>query len=144
MTGPITFGELEVGVVSTMEESRSEPESETPFRILVMGDFSGRCNRGIVEPAGAMSTRRPLLVDRDNFEAVLAKLGVEIHLPLGSGAQNSIGISIEGAVPSVSGGVGRIDRDPIREKSSEEDRCRQKGCRHALETAERGYVGNSR
>ena len=78
--------------MSTLEESRSVPEPETPFRILIMGDFSGRCNRGVFESAGAMLSRCPLLVDRDNFDAVLAKLGVEIHLPLGSDAGPTVTI----------------------------------------------------
>jgi type VI secretion system protein ImpC len=86
MPKPITFGKLEVGVVSTMEETQAVPEPETPFRILIMGDFSGRANRGLCQPGAAMASRRPVLVDRDNFDAVLAKLGVEVHLPLGGGA----------------------------------------------------------
>ena len=59
MTEPITFGKLEVDVVSTMEESRSVPEPETPFRVLFMGDFSGRANRGIFEPVAAMAEPTP-------------------------------------------------------------------------------------
>jgi type VI secretion system protein ImpC len=77
---PISFGKLEVNVVSTMEENRAVPEPETPFRIAILGDFSGWANRAILD--SALAGRRPLLVDRDNFEAVLAKLGVEIKLPL--------------------------------------------------------------
>ena len=73
MPGPITFGKLEVDVVSTMEERRAMPEPETPFRILIMGDFSGRSNRSIIESGSALASRRPILVDRDNFDAVLAK-----------------------------------------------------------------------
>src|SRR5216684_93828 len=55
------------------------PDEDTPFRILVMGDFSGRASRGIRE-GSRLGLRRPLLVDRDNVEAILAKLAVEIWL----------------------------------------------------------------
>jgi diguanylate cyclase (GGDEF)-like protein len=43
-----------------------------PFRILVMGDFSGRASRGIL----TKGPRRPIHIDRDNFEAVLDALQV--------------------------------------------------------------------
>lgn len=52
------------------------PDSDTPFRILLMGDFSGRASRGICDPS--LKGRRPILVDRDNFEQVMEKLRVEL------------------------------------------------------------------
>lgn len=80
MPKPITFGKIDVNVVSTMEETHGVPEPETPFRIGILGDFSGRSNRGIIDPA--LATRRTLMVDRDNLDEVLAKLKVEIKLPI--------------------------------------------------------------
>ncbi|MBM4330020.1 MAG: hypothetical protein FJ117_02150 [Deltaproteobacteria bacterium] len=71
-------------IVDSMEETSGRPAPETPFRILIMGDFSGRANRGLA--SGAARVRNPVLVDRDNFDEVLAKLGVEIHLPMGKKA----------------------------------------------------------
>ena len=68
-------------MVSDMEETRVAPEPEIPFRILFLGDFSGRANRGIFEP-GTVADRSPQLVDRDNLDEVLARLGIEIHLPI--------------------------------------------------------------
>ena len=47
---------------------RQEPE--VPFRILVAGNFSG----------GASRIRKPVLIDRDSFEEVLALYGPEIRL----------------------------------------------------------------
>ena len=82
MPKPISFGKIEVNVVSTMEETHGVPEPETPFRIAILGDFSGRASRGLSEPGSALAGRRLLPVDRDNFDEVLAKLGVEIHLPI--------------------------------------------------------------
>jgi type VI secretion system protein ImpC len=48
------------------------PEPETPFRILLLGDFSGRASAAD-KPAIRW---KPVLIDRDNFEEVLARLGV--------------------------------------------------------------------
>lgn len=57
-------------------------DDETPFRLLVLADFSGRSSRGLVEP---ISGRRPINVDVDNLDALPAKLGTTIHIPLGVG-----------------------------------------------------------
>jgi len=43
---------------------------DTPFRILVVGDFSG----------GGGKLRKPLEIDRDNFDDVLARLTPELRL----------------------------------------------------------------
>ena len=51
-------------------------DSDTPFRILLMGDFSGRASRGLADPE--LKGRRPILVDRDNFDQVMARLEVEM------------------------------------------------------------------
>jgi type VI secretion system protein ImpC len=80
MMKPISFGRLDFKIVASMEESRGVPKPETPFRIVILGDFSGRADRAILD--SALAERRPLLVDRDNINEVLAKLGAEIKLPL--------------------------------------------------------------
>ena len=80
MSKPISFEKVEVNIVSTMEKTHGSPEPETPFRIAVFGDFSGRTNQGIIDPA--LDHRRPLLVDRDNLDEILAKLKVKIKLPI--------------------------------------------------------------
>ena len=53
-----------------------EPQSDTAFRILVLGDFSGRANRA--EPPPDRLT--PHLIDRDNFDDVLARIRPALHL----------------------------------------------------------------
>lgn len=80
MSKPISFEKVEVNIVSTMEKTHGVPEPETPFRIAILGDFSGRTNQGIIDPA--LDNRRPLLVDRDNLDEILAKLKVKINLPI--------------------------------------------------------------
>jgi type VI secretion system ImpB/VipA family protein len=68
------------------------PESvppEPPFRIVVMGDFSGRAR-----PAGQppLSQRKALRVDRDNLEEVLARLAPAVQAPLGPDPQQHVAI----------------------------------------------------
>ena len=47
-------------------------DSDTPFRIAVLGDFTGRASRGVCDPT--LNGRRFIAVDRDNFDAVLERL----------------------------------------------------------------------
>ena len=61
-----------MNLVSAMEETRVVPEPETPFRILILGDFSGRANREFFE-SGRLADRRLLSVDRDNLDEVMAR-----------------------------------------------------------------------
>src|SRR5687767_2243484 len=44
---------------------------DTPFRIALLGDFSGRANHGIVERGRALASRGPIRIDRDNLDDVL-------------------------------------------------------------------------
>jgi len=57
-----------------------EVDSDTPFRILVLGDFSGRANRGLTT---GLAGQRPVLVDLDNFEEVMAGMQTSLRLPGG-------------------------------------------------------------
>lgn len=67
------FGEINFDIRGGGRSS----ESSAAFRILMMGNFSGRAPAGRAK----LSDRRPLLVDRDNFDDVMAKMGVELALP---------------------------------------------------------------
>jgi type VI secretion system protein ImpC len=83
MVRPFDFGE--VNLTAGGDESPATPESETPFCVALLGDFSGRRSRGVCEP-GSIASRRQALIDRDNFDEVLAKFSPEIHLQLGGAA----------------------------------------------------------
>ena len=87
MTEPISFGDLDFKIVASMDETRGAPEAETPFRICIVGDFSGRENRGKMDPVSAIKQQRLIQVDRDNMEDVMKRLGVEINLSL-AGKEN--------------------------------------------------------
>ena len=52
------------------------------FRILVMGDFSGRANKQLMETGDAVSGRKVHTIDADSFDRVVAKLKPEIQLPV--------------------------------------------------------------
>jgi type VI secretion system protein ImpC len=80
MARPSSFAsvEIETGERSQRAESR-EPDS--PFHIAVLGDFSGRENRGVLD--AKLQGRKAVLIDRDNFEDVIGRFAPELHLPLG-------------------------------------------------------------
>src|SRR5690349_22193272 len=83
MARPSSFAqvEIETGTRSALIE---RPEEDAPFHIAILGDFSGRENRGLVD--ARLQGRRPALIDRDNFDDVLAEIAPELHLPLGGPA----------------------------------------------------------
>lgn len=54
-------------------EELLRPEPDSPFHILIAGDFSG----------GAGRKRAPVMIDRDNFDDVLARIAPELRLPIG-------------------------------------------------------------
>jgi type VI secretion system protein ImpC len=79
MPKPFDFGG--VNLTAGEDSSGAHPSEETPFCIAILGDFSGRANRGISD-AKTIGKRRAWLVDRDNFDEVLARSGAEIQLPM--------------------------------------------------------------
>ena len=84
MSKPLSFGKVDVAIQATMESLRGEIESDTPFRIALLGDFSNRANRGLFRPSAELTRIRPVLVDRDNFDEVMAEFGVEANIVLDS------------------------------------------------------------
>ena len=73
-----------VDVVLTTGEPRplGRPDPDIPFRMLIMGDFSGRENRHHRAEHRAPPNRRPIRVDRDNIRELLGALSVAIECPL--------------------------------------------------------------
>ncbi len=86
-TRPTLFGQIQMGVSDAPQPARAE--RGTPFRMLILGDFSGRGSRD-VDPDAARLAASPIAIDRDEFDAVFAKLGVEIALPLGDGWREAV------------------------------------------------------
>ncbi|MGH7040603.1 MAG: type VI secretion system contractile sheath small subunit, partial [Acetobacteraceae bacterium] len=52
------------------------------FRLAVLGDFSGRANAGTLETGAALAGRKPIKVDVDNLDDVLARMKLTLALPL--------------------------------------------------------------
>jgi type VI secretion system protein ImpC len=72
---------LDVNAGSPAEQPEPLPVEaapDDPFRILILGDFSGRQGRP------ALGSRRPQRIDRDNFDGVLGSMQVQADLRLGS------------------------------------------------------------
>lgn len=62
------------------------------FRIAVLGDFSGRANRGVLETGTELAQRKPIELDTDNIDAVIHSLGAVLQLPVG---YDGAGIALE-------------------------------------------------
>jgi type VI secretion system protein ImpC len=67
------------------------PDEDSPMRILVMGDLSGRGNRGVADAADL--AKRPVVsVDIDNFDKVLSRFAPSLDLPAGNAAGSPMSI----------------------------------------------------
>ncbi len=64
------------GSIGTTPKARAPGQT---FRLAVMGDFSGRANAGTLEP---LAKRKPIKVDVDNLDDVLARMKLELTLIL--------------------------------------------------------------
>jgi len=78
-----SFGEIHLDVTAGREKVQATPGSEPPFRIAILGDFSGRENRRLIEIGEVLANRRATLIDRDNFDSVFTKLSPRLDLLMG-------------------------------------------------------------
>jgi len=72
------FGEINLDVSVGREPRRNLPQDETPFRIALIGDFSGR---SLSDRGTNLGDLQPIAVDRDNFDEVLARIRPKVGLP---------------------------------------------------------------
>src|SRR4051812_6395513 len=82
MAKPPSRGTIEFNPVSG-DERRALPDERAPFRLLLLGDFSGRESRGVCEPLSPLASRRILRADRDSFDEAPGKLGTILDVPVG-------------------------------------------------------------
>lgn len=82
---PFNFGEIKIAVDG--DASQARPLPETPFRVLLLGNFSGSGNKN------PLPSRKPVQVDRDNFDKVLAAFHPELQLRLGDEEQLTVQFS---------------------------------------------------
>src|SRR5262245_51968438 len=80
MPDRFSFGPIELSASPGRQPSASppRPEPDTPFRILVLGNFSGRSARSA---GGQRKTFKPVAIDLDNQDQALARLDVRLELP---------------------------------------------------------------
>ena len=90
MTKSFSFGNVNVALTAGAGGNTGPPASSDPFHVVVLGDFSGRANRGISEGGVGLASRKAHEIDRDNFDDVLAKLGVELRLPAGQSGELTV------------------------------------------------------
>jgi len=74
------------GTIQSTGEPIESPRPDSPFRIAVLADFSGRRNRGLTDSSEQIAARRQLRVSRDTLDEAMAKLGVELVIPVGDDA----------------------------------------------------------
>lgn len=75
--------DVDVRLGSGTQPSPEPLDPDTPFRLLVLGDFGGT-------GAGALATRKPHAVDRDVLEEEFSRLQVAMDVPLGKGRSAKI------------------------------------------------------
>ena len=75
-------GNIQFDLSFRKEGGGREPTPDDPFCLIILADFSGRANRGVCETGAALAARKPILVDVDNFEEVMGRLGVALELPV--------------------------------------------------------------
>ena len=61
---------------------RAAAATGTKFRLALLGDFSGRANAGSLDIGAALAARKPIRVDVDNLDDVLARMKLSLALPL--------------------------------------------------------------
>ena len=79
--------ELNIGHVPSPRRQRDDDDDIPPFRVLVLGDFSGRPRA----ERAPLAERRAVRVDIDNFEAVFARLAPVAEI---AGLQDTHGVAL--------------------------------------------------
>src|SRR5512147_1408264 len=84
--GQLPMHEFHIDVSAGRDRTPAIPLDDTPFRIAILGDFTGRASRGANEGGAALARRPAWPVDRDDIDIVIQEMGVALHLRLETGA----------------------------------------------------------
>ena len=95
MEETFSLTDVEGELLATVERSHASLSDETPFQVLLLGDWSGRENRGLTVSSAELGEWRPRIVDRDNLNQVMARLGVKLRIPLASNGSPSLTITFD-------------------------------------------------
>ena len=92
MSHQISLESFDAQLVATMEETDARRTSGTTFRVALLGDWSGRSNRGLLASGSELARWRPWLVDRDNLDELMTRLGVRLRLPVGGAGTSKLAL----------------------------------------------------
>jgi type VI secretion system protein ImpC len=84
------MSDFTIDITAGRERDSAQPIDEQPFRIALLGDWSGRGSRGEVQSAAKIAARQPHQVDRDDLDQVLEDLAPALALQLAGGSALSI------------------------------------------------------
>src|ERR1051326_6702585 len=93
MAESFALADVEAELVAPREQPEVRPASDLPFRVVLIGEWRGRRNRGLSASSEELKEWRPLLVDRDNLDQLMARLGVKLHIPLTDDGSQSLTIT---------------------------------------------------
>lgn len=93
MDQPFSVGRTDVELTAAMERGEGVPDAGTPFRILLIGDVTGRANRGLVSRAAG--ERKPVQVDRDSLDAAIRRFAPEVRLNVPAAGAAALAIKFE-------------------------------------------------
>ena len=77
---------------NSQKDPSADKRSNGAMRILLMGDFSGRSNRGLDEPGDKLARRSIAAVDFDNFNDTMARFAPQLRLPIGDTVETGMAI----------------------------------------------------
>ena len=70
----------------------ARPLDDTPFRLGVLGDFSGRASRGLLGNSAEIAARKSVRVDRDDLDEAIRELAPSLHLALAGPDQPRVAV----------------------------------------------------
>lgn len=78
----------------TMSAARPADLDQTSgkFRLAILGDFSGRASRGMLETGPGLANRKPIKFDIDNLDSVIGRFSTTLVLPIG---EDGAGIEVK-------------------------------------------------
>ncbi len=83
MADRTVFADASLNVEPHSRRARPQIDAETPFRILLLGDFRGRAAQGLRYGTSRLEGCRPVGVDKDDFQQALARLAPSLRTPAG-------------------------------------------------------------
>jgi len=82
--------------VSLGKGGEARPLDDTPFRLAIMGDFSGRASRGQLGNSAEIAGRKSIRVDRDDLDDAIRELAPALHLALAGPDQPKVAVRFAG------------------------------------------------